>query len=416
VSTSPVSVPPPTSPASGGGTSLPAQLWAEFLRHGKRWLTCDFSRMSATDEERRALAQASPPITDAVTQDYVAWRRSMAWIGTLLVAVATVHALIELATTESGPESGTTGFVDFLAFVTFASHGVLLVALLQSARLWTRPAADRRRLRWGWAIGLFVPVLMLLLPLKDLMFDLPAEQAPVEAGALDGRGLYLGAMSLLLAIMAFWSALPGLLSVFPGMMRAGALLKTLVPGRSMGSVVTLALGPIYALLLLVICTSVQQLSDNVVILFGALALLSTPIVTFRAAWAMVPPCTREQAAERFARYRKLARWPTLIGLILVGIGLFTTKIFGFQLIGYGNALIKVHALVLMAVWFFAMLTTYTVVSADALLQAMHIADQQTTSWHGSPDLKRDIHVVADMEASLSPEGQGAAHASGSRTT
>jgi hypothetical protein len=392
------SVQPPGAPGRTHGAPAGHGLWADFLHHGQRWLRCDFTRMWAEPGERAALAAATPPITEPAVQDYVAWRRSMAWIAALFAAIATLDELIRLFALDTGKESGLTGFVSFLQFLTVASHAALLVALIQSARGWTQPGRDRLRLRWAWAIALLVPVVVMLLPLTDLAFDW--SQARELRADETTAAATVSTLGVMFGIVALFTALPGLFSIFPGAIRSGAILKTLLPGRSLGPVVLLVLAPIYALFLLVACTVLQQVGNNILFLFGSLLLLASPVVSFKAAWALVPPCTKGEAGERVTRYRLLARWPAFCGLGLLVIGLLSAKLFGFRFVGYGNAFLEVHRLLLMAVWFFAMLTTYTVVSCDVLLQGMRTADEMRERAEASPEFQRDTQALRDFQVAL----------------
>jgi hypothetical protein len=122
----------------------------------------------------------------------------------------------------------------------------------------------------------------------------------------------------------------------------------------------------------------------------------------------VGPLTREEVGPRVAAYRNATRWVTGAGMALILVAMFTTKIFGTRLVGYGDVLFMVHGLLLMVVWFFAMLTTFTVVSADALLQAMSRGDALRAAADASDQARRDTASVGDLEAALGgPPGVGA---------
>lgn len=396
------------SPASGApGTSGAAWLWSQVRLHVSRWAAGDFANIRATAGERALLAQPPLAFADPVVQDYLAWRRSMAWVALVFALAGIVDSAVDLFTSKTGGDTGLTGFSTFFLLLIFASRAWLGLVLVRSALGWADPRGGRRRLRWAWMLALFVPVLLVQLPLADLVLEQPAAAA-VEGGepvlgipGLDPQAVIRGLAGIAFGVQGFVMALPGLTSLFPGAIRAGLLLKTLLPGRAMGAVVALSLGPIYALLLLVLMTFVQQAASSALFFIGALLLFTGPLLTFRRTWELVRPMSAEELAPRMARLRALARVSTWGGLGLLMLGLFTTKVFGHRLLGIGDGIIGLGDVALFAAWFLAMLTTYTVVSADGLLQTMRLAEQIRKDSEASAQFAADGAVLNRLEGAIS---------------
>lgn len=396
-------------PAPGSaGEPWPAWLWSQVRLHASRWAAGDFARIHATAGERALLAQPPLAFADPVVQDYLAWRRSMAWAALVFALAGIVDSSIDLFTSKTGGDTGLTGFSTFFLLLIFASRAWLGLVLVRCALGWADPRGGRRRLRWAWMLALFVPVLLVQLPLADLVLEQPAAPAAGQGGepvlgipGLEPHAVIRGLAGIAFGVQGFVMALPGLTSLFPGAIRAGLLLKTLLPGRAMGAVVALSLGPIYALLLLVLMTFVQQAASSALFFIGALLLFTGPLLTFRRTWDLVRPMSAEELAPRMARLRALARVSTWGGLGLLVLGLFTTKVFGHRLLGIGDGIIGLGDVAHFAAWFLAMLTTYTVVSADGLLQTMRLAEQIRQDSLASAQFAADGAVLERLEGAVS---------------
>lgn len=407
---------PPPSPFQVGPSPLDAVL-GRVLPHLRRWLAWDFRTIHATDDERAALRAAPRPQTDPLVQDYLAWRRSLCWVALVCAVAGCIDSVVSFFQIDTGPESPTTGFAAFLQLVWLASRAFLAYALVRAALGWTDPRGSRGRLRLGWAVALFVPLLTLQLPLADLVIKDRWGEIEREAGAEQlaqvhaVREVQQNLVRFLFAFQAFFLAMPGILSMFPGAIRAGLLMKSLLPGRSMGAVLTALLAPIYAVLIIVLMTTFQQVGSSAWFLVGTLLLCLAPLASARGAWALVPPLTPDEATQRLHLGRGLPRFLSFAGLALLLVGLFQVKFFGVALAGGSDAMLHWFRLVVMGVWFVAMLSTYTVVSADALLGGMALSDQVRAAAVASPQFAADTSRLAVLEAAVgaaAPAGAAAA--------
>jgi hypothetical protein len=169
----------------------------------------------------------------------------------------------------------------------------------------------------------------------------------------------------------------------------------------MGPALTLFLLPMYGLLILVLMSFVQQLGGTGFFLVGSILLFTGPILALRPCWELVGPLTAEQVKGPLARYRMRAGLVTGLGLLCVFIGLLTTKLFGYALVGTGEgSLMGIGDVLLLVVWFLAMLHTYTIVSADALLEVMTRADALRERADASKQFADDTATLARLEAAV----------------
>ncbi len=366
---------PDSSPGPSRGTG--AAVAQHLLVHLLRVLRCDFTRMRATDGERAALAGAKKATTHAPAQDLLAWRRSMSLVAALFAASALVFALIDTISSVSdfADMPQITSTATWLVIVTFLSKLALLGGLLVGIRCWHDIQRSRRALLLGWGIAILVPVLVILLPISELMFDWS------QVSQQDGQEVTVitrSVMEALLAIAMFWSAVPSVLALFPGMLRAALTVKTLLPTRAVGPLVAAGLAPIYAVFFVVVFGQVLQLSGSAAMSFGILSVAAAPLVYVWRGRTLAQPLSPEDARGWTAAVRNHSRILSALGLLLVFIGLFETRMFGVSLLGWSSdsALFSAISLTDLLLWFVAMLTTYTVVATDGLLMLMHTSAKE----------------------------------------
>jgi len=369
------------------------------LRHLLRAQRCDLTRVNATAGERKALETAG--ITNPAARDYMAWRRSMAFVALGFAVVALVFALIDAIGTLSdfSEAAYVTGVASLLVLVEFGSKLALGIGLFLAVRHWTDARRSRRAMTAGWAIAIVVPLLFILLPLTDVMFNWDAVRSSAGAAV---AGAERAVIETMVAVMMFWGAVPSLLALFPGLVRAGLTVKTLAPARGIGPVVAACVAPIYAVFFVVVFGQIQQLSGSVLMGLGILLVAAAPLVLVKRCPRLMPPLEPAEAALRVGRARNRVRLLSVIGLLLVLITLFSTKMFGRPVLGFDGdaALFSVWSFVNILAWFVAMLTTYTVVASDGLVGAMRTADRNTKTWSEDAARGRDDEVVGTLAEAL----------------
>lgn len=372
------------------------------LRHATRAARCDFSRLAATTAERAALAAAPRPVTNARVQDLLAWRRSVAWVALVFAAVAIVFALIDAISNldDFADQAVITGFASFLVVVVFLSKAVLLGCLVGAIRTWPDARRSGRLLLLGWSVAVAVPLLVTLLPLTDLMFDWGAVARDQGVEVAQVNRMFA---EVLLAIALFWSAVPSLLALFPGALRAALTVKTLLPTRAVGAVVAAGMAPLYTVFFIVVFGQIVQLSGSAALSIGVLLVALAPTVFVWRARALTQPRTAAEARGWVAAVRTHARVVTAVGLVLVVVGLADTRVFGRPAVGWtsdpeAGPLFTATSAIDLVCWFVAMLGTYTVVATDALLRLMHVADRKAAEWRDTPGRPADDETLEAAQA------------------
>ncbi|MDJ0973931.1 MAG: hypothetical protein QNJ98_05690 [Planctomycetota bacterium] len=367
------------------------------LPHGvlfKRATTWDLAEVEPRDEERAAL----PDGTSDRVAGYLAWRRGMIYLGCVAGVVTAIFALISMISdiSAAGDMQHGSGVMTLLALLTFAAKAVLIAILFLALGKWADVAWTRKRIRIGWAIALLTPLGIALIPLSAIMLG-GAEARQV--GVKDLVGLIAG-------MLMFIQALPALLSLFPGMLRAGMTVKTAFPGRGMGPIVGASLAPVYVIFLLVVLTPVQQLVSSFLFFVGLALFAAGPLAYSRKAMPLLRPLSPEEASDGVSKVRVAMRWFQIPGLFLILVALLSKKLFGGgSIVGFDkNALIGFWKLIDLLSSFVMMVSTYTIVAADGLIQAMHESEKRSDEVRGTEAWNADSAPIAEASALLGPIG------------
>ncbi|MDH3590912.1 MAG: hypothetical protein OER88_03485, partial [Planctomycetota bacterium] len=174
-------------------------IWDEVRLSLRRAARSDFLEMSATDAERAALAKSEPPLTEEVTQNYAAWRRSVLYASVLILTLGTIFTFVSYESAEdqfarglvvlakqAGRFIGVTearGMVrqyygvdnleklDLIPQAAGLANIAVLILLLLGSRHWARLRKSRRLVRSAWYVLVAVPLLLAIYPwARDLDF------------------------------------------------------------------------------------------------------------------------------------------------------------------------------------------------------------------------------------------------------
>ncbi|MFO1051117.1 MAG: hypothetical protein U1F36_02740 [Planctomycetota bacterium] len=365
------------------------ELTKVFFRRAMRG---DFQSEHARDDERAALAAAGT--TDALSQDYLAWRRALLAIAavaltvTVIVAfathVSTEDALAEAvggaaaeggrmdpAQREQALEQVRQGFgksnLDLLEGISAMLHvanlaGAIFVAF--AARAWLNIRKSRKLARRGWLIMFATPLGLALLPWAK-MLELG------HLGAAEAKALAV-AVGLQLGIGLFLHVAPKAIALFPGTIRSSMTLKTLLPEHAAPGWVAAIIGPLYAVFLVAMITILNQMTGDFVLLGAIGCLMASPCVLLYRGRDLLRSHTPEEATTLVKGVRRTS------GLFsIAGIALFAWWIIQLDAFSVGDAITFVFSML-------GNVMLLTVVVSDFVLALLNVGYRQTIAFHASP--------------------------------
>lgn len=370
---------PPATATSDVEVSLQDRMKGGFKEnvwlHVRRVIRGDFLTEKATDEERRVLASGSRPITSSIAQDYAAWRKSVLWVA---AAFMVVYAALEWTTYKpmddtiqeetlvgmraaarqqaeaNGTEVPTISMDEVRAQLKAIKEqrgiedpkmlmaqtvlvnsdlmdGIIVtpklavlagaVIMVLAARAWADPKKSRRLSRLAWLIVFLTPFAITFIPITAMMDveHIPEKFRP-EVKKIIGP---------LFAMQVFIMIGPKAIALFPGVIRSSMSLKTLLPESATPGWVMSIMGPMYALFLVVIMSTVNQVYGDALLIGGILAFMAGSLIYALRAELMVRPHTPEETTSIVRGIRQKAAIANLIGVILLAIFIFRIPEFSF---------------------------------------------------------------------------------------
>ncbi|MGE0192303.1 MAG: hypothetical protein AB7T63_09715 [Planctomycetota bacterium] len=397
--------------AAAGVGAVVKGLASTFGLDLKRAAVADLTRVHATEAERAAQAALTPAVTDARAQDHFAWRLSTLRFAIWLLAgsfvAAVISFIVTLATYE--PTEGLRQWVMiFPELAKLLAAGYLVYEVVRAlAGGVHRPGRAARQLRRGWAIALVVPLAVLLLPWSSLVVSITLRE--IEAIQDPVRQLQMLLISeitpLVMLVLVLLQALPALLSVFPGLFRAGLTMKTLLPTRSMGPVAAAAAGPFNALYLIVLMVIAQGILGSWALPFVACFLLGAPILTGWHCAALAKPMDAARASRGVQRVRTASRILLGVGAIGFLVILANTHVLRQPIFAIGSVtdaqgnradpLIGLLDLLQLAVHLAGVMMVFTVVASDTLFRLTPVGEEDT------PEQAADAATLRQVKAALS---------------
>lgn len=358
----------------------------------------DFQQVEATGAERAELAAAKYPVTEAVSQNYAAWRKSILVVAAALLVVSALFSiakfqdvedqLVELhlaqspdATQEQAQQAvrGLFGVnnLETLGYLSLLEVAIILLTTtftILAAIRWSSVRRSRRHARRAWYVWILLPIAMAMIPWSGLL-DL-GHLAPDQAQGLKSvLGITLGLfMTILLG--------PRILALFPGAIRSALLIKTLVPETSLPAWVAALCAPIYMLVLVLVVALINQTNGNALLLFGTLFLMLAPLSYLRYIRSLLRPLDGPTAADRVRKARSLGYVLNTIGALLMLIFVIDLEMFSWD-----TAL----QLVITAL---GGLLLVMVVSSDLMLGMLRVSYEQASALHGT-DMGRALQEKLD---------------------
>jgi hypothetical protein len=405
--------PPPVPLREGARTAL-----AHLGLFARRMARGDLRALGATEAERSALAEAG--VGTVLAQDYAAWRRALLWLGVVGLVGHLLFTLIGYETTEGAVRrgareaaaaefdeqygvhplaaanrmrhileaesnavrnfgQGNLETLDGLNLVLTVLIVVVAVLVLgQAARRWTDPARSARLARRAWGILVLVPLGLALLPMRHLL----------DWGHIADPAARAGVSKVLdVAFALAWLVMlgPKVFALFPAVVRAATAIKTLLPGSAVPGWVACGFSPFYALILLLLAITANQLGASTPLVLGSFCLAAAPFVFLRHARALTLGHTGEEAAALVRRVRIQAGALNGVGVLLLLVGLIDLEMLTFlQVLG-------------MVFGFAGSLFLVTVAAADltvTLLATSHERGRTEEQRALRDDLARDLEQLA----------------------
>lgn len=336
-----------------------------------RVLRSDFGRDEASSEERAALSAGPGRITEALAQDYAAWRGSVLLLASIVMGIGAILHLLNFETISdamTGPQvealgPGNVSLLDKIAWImllaTLATTGLTIFAAVQ----WKNPARSIFATRIAWLILIGTPLLLAITPWSRLL-DLSSFTA-AEAKQVKGM------IGLALGLSFFFMVAPKLLSIFPGIIRASVTLKTLLHESPAPGYMVVLFAPFYAMFVLVIFTMINQMQGNLTLLVGIGCLVIAPLVYLWRGKEFLRAHTAEESAVLVRGVRKQALVFNAIGTAIVILFLLDmddvefTQVLEFMISAGGGVLLM------------------TAVAADAVTGLLRMEHQQAKAWAGT---------------------------------
>jgi hypothetical protein len=256
------------------------------------------------DDERAALLQARPAVTDETQQAFLAWRRSVLFMAALLmIPVALLHAIESLKFEEGTPE----GWKSVTAVAVLVECAFAVFLWTQVPR-WTKWKRQSRALSWAWLGYFLVPFLVFLYPLASSynLGELGAGNAEAAQAAKMAIGIAIGANALI-------SLAPKVISLLQGMIRASIATKTLFPGAAAPGWLMVISAPLYMIIFYVFVLLPYHFTDSGLVVVGMLLVLASKGTLVRAGLGLTRPMLGDVA--RKATQRALSVW---VGLLIAG--------------------------------------------------------------------------------------------------
>jgi hypothetical protein len=365
--------------------------WRFACRHTWRAFAYDLRTLPLTGRETERLDAGG--VEDESTRHYLAWRRSNLLVaGAATAFAAAAHSLVALGFYFEFPGL----FSDLglaLQTVRHAALFALPLASFSALALWARPRLSHRVILAGWAVSFLVPVLLSFVPPHKLfalgrLSEAAQQQAlaaaaeavdfPVEIAAAEERvrqGLYL---LVDVVVGAFFTLLllPTGLSLIPGVFRACARMKVMLPGSSLPGWSLVTTAPLYSFGFLVLLVLVHQVTGSWLLLGSALLFSTAPLVYLAKAPLLLRPAPREPsaAALRSVQTVSSAMGAAAVAFLCVYLGTLEFRFAGQTWRGFGldpaTSLVQPWTVFQFCVEYFGRSFYMTVLVADMVLR-MH---------------------------------------------
>jgi hypothetical protein len=227
--------------------------------------------------------------------------------------------------------------LDMIAIIELLS--VILVAFLTvvAARSWLDVGRSAKLARLGWFVLVGTPLLLAIFPWSRVL-DF-GHLAPQAADTVRSTlGIYLG-------LTLFMMLAPKLISVFPGIIRASVTLKSMLHESPVPGYTVVLFAPVYAMFVVVVFTTVNQMEGSLVLLAALACLVVAPLIYLLRAREFLKPHTAEESATLVRSVRRRSYLFNLTGAVLLLLflgnmeGVSMSQVLEFFIVAGGGVLL-----------------------------------------------------------------------------
>ena len=229
---------------------------------------------------------------------------------------------------EDAEDEPATALGRFTDAVEQASAYALPLAAIAVLFCWTKLLLSFRILLAGFVVSFFVPMLISFCPWSWW------EGAAAGGEPESPLARFTGTIEELRdSIEYLCMLLPTVLSLIPGVQRAGLRVKTLLPESMLPGWFLVASAPFYALFLFVIFVAINQAAGDLLFLAGFFLFLAAPLMYVVRANVFTSPLTSSEDYRRLRRVQKLVGALTVLAGTMLVAYLVTQQVLGVHLVG-----------------------------------------------------------------------------------
>lgn len=339
------------------------------------------------DEEATLLANG---VDEEDARRYLVWRRSVLFV---VVIPTLLAAMLKTFGAVSDGFEGLSGTGILVGLAELLPLYVIALTAWLAAKCWDQHRRSRTVLMRGWLVAFLAPLLLALIPVGwriDTSSLSVTDMAQFNMGA-----------SLLGAMVVYFTLMPAVLSLIPGVLRACLRIKALIPEAILPGLFLVAATPLYIFLFLVIFTTINQAAGNLLLIAGVLALVGAPLLYMLNGRLFTRPLRSEEEVKKIGSVQNLVLLIMWIGVALIVGYAFTAEIFGRALIGTDPQTSAIRPwdpnLLLFPVEYIVRSLFTTVLVADLFMMMNLQLWKHTKEFQASPDAESYDRLMTEIE-------------------
>ena len=286
----------------------PPQEPSAFPTHFKRAFSMEMKPSLLLADERAHFAAANPPIASEQFRTLLTWRRSLLFVGgILLIPSVLLQGIPDIVNAAQSK----VGYMLAIAVIGVLAGFALLGATWAAFGKWRAWRLSSRLLVTTWLVYFLVPFVAWFVPLRAF-----GQGNPQAEGALAVAG----------ALLAITTLGPRILSLMPAMLRAGIATKMLFPGSPMPGFLIALAAPFYALMFYMILLMPHQLLGSALFVFAIIGFVGVPIYLWRVSFRLGTPMDEPTAVKLTARARLVYVIMNSAGVVFFLVAVIVSKV------------------------------------------------------------------------------------------